>query len=533
MKYLVFFGLVFVMLLVADRSSFADSVAVVPAADTTASSVTYTPTTLDFANPDRGWYQYEQINASNPFVWDVPTLTSYRTNDNVTLLYCNFVLDSFVSSPISPDFLDTIDDNFDAVRSAGLKCILRFSYTYTASPDTSGNGEPDPPYGDADKATVLNHITQLEPLIQANSDVISVWQLGFIGIWGEWYYTDHFVDNPAIPWQVSATQHAHRLDISEAMLDVLPAERMVQVRYPEAKRQMLMDTTAITPADAFSGTTKARMGYHNDCFLASDTDYGTFIDPATDYPYVNAETTYMPMGGESCNHNPPRSDCPTATTELALFHYSYLNRGYNLDVINSWDTGGCLEDINRQLGYRFELQEGVYQDAVVPGSALSIELDLQNVGYAAPFNPRDVQFVLSGAGGTFTADLPDDARLWLADGSTVTLDYDLIVPTCVSDGDYALSLAIADPDLADPAYAIRTANDNTTWSNGQNDLAHTVTVDSNAIPTPGGSISFDSPTCIPTAVSLSETAVSASTNWVILSVAIMVLLGLTHRVMRD
>ena len=33
---------------------------------------------------------------------------------------------------------------------------------------------------------------QLKPVLQKNEDVIFVLQAGFVGAWGEWYYTTHF-----------------------------------------------------------------------------------------------------------------------------------------------------------------------------------------------------------------------------------------------------------------------------------------------------------------------------------------------------
>ena len=48
------------------------------------------------------------------------------------------------------------------------------------------------------------------------------------------------------------------------------------------------------------------LGHHNDCFLASSTDYGTYDDVGKEYPYLEQDTKYVPMGGETCTKNPPR-----------------------------------------------------------------------------------------------------------------------------------------------------------------------------------------------------------------------------------
>ena len=91
----------------------------------------------------------------------------------------------------------------------------------------------DKPYGDAPRDRVLAHIAQLKPVLQANADVIATVQVGFVGAWGEWYYTDHFGDQD----NVGATQIADRKAVVEALLGSLPATRTVQVRTPTWKKR--------------------------------------------------------------------------------------------------------------------------------------------------------------------------------------------------------------------------------------------------------------------------------------------------------
>ncbi|MCB0064582.1 MAG: DUF4832 domain-containing protein [Caldilineaceae bacterium] len=313
--------------------------------------------------------------------------------------------------------------------------------------------------------------------------MIALMQAGFIGVWGEWYYTDHFVDDPSTPWIVSSARHADRLEVLEKILTILPPSRMTQVRYPHGKQAMLNTTTPLSTAQAYSNSTAARTGSHNDCFLASDTDYGTFRDGQieTDKTYLAAETQFLPMGGESCNPNPPRSQCPTATTELARFHYSFFNREYHPTVYNSWVTGGCIGNIQRQLGYRLVLTEGTYSNLVQAGGPLDFHLVLQNGGYAAPFNPRPVKLILRNqqSGTIYTIPLAVDPRRWWAE-STITLDETPGLPTEIPAGDYDLLLHLPAPEAsiqARPEYAMRLANSGL-WESetGYNRLNHTVTI---------------------------------------------------------
>lgn len=451
-------------------------------------TVTYTPSSATFPNPERGFYHYIETRASNPTDYDLGLLETYRSSENITLLYCINYLDSFVNSPISQDFLDHLQDNFNTVRAAGLKCILRFAYT-----DNLPANE-QPPFGDATQAQILAHIDQLEPVIQANADVIAVLQAGFIGVWGEWYYTDHFVDDPTTPWVISPAQHANRLEVLQRLLDMMPSVHQVQIRYPHGKQAMFDTSTPISAADAFSGSDLARVGHHNDCFLASDTDFGTYRDGsiAADKAYVAAETLYVPQGGETCNLNPPRSLCETAVSELSQLHWSYLNTDYHPDVLASWESGGCLGEIEQRLGYRFRLVEGQYSDIVRSGEPVSGQIIIHNDGFAAPYKPYRVELTFQHQQSGFSRTVfltSEDPRLWLP-GSDHTLTFSTTLNNAPL-GDYRLSLRLRDVASSVPQGTIRFANEGV-WDgvNGRNDLLHTVTlVDSSATDTPTPSIS--------------------------------------------
>ncbi|MEU6716417.1 DUF4832 domain-containing protein [Nonomuraea sp. NPDC046802] len=420
-------------------------------------SVTYTPTTDTFANPDRGLYHHTGDCDKNDF--NLATLRDYRANQNISLVMCVFYLAEYRTAPLGQAALDQLQQQFDTVRAAGLKMILRFAYT--ASTDGA----------DAPKDRVLAHLDQLAPYLRNNSDVIHVMQAGFIGAWGEWYYTQNF-GNAGV---VSAADWANRKAVTDKLLGVLPSSRMVQLRTPAIKRTMY-GTAALTPSQAHNGSAVARLGHHNDCFLASPDDYGTYTDPAVEYPYLSAETAYLAMGGETCNPNPPRSGCPTALDELSRFHWTYLNTDYHTGVLNSWNTGGCLADVGRRLGYRLTLQNGTYPATAVRGGPLPITVNLRNDGWAAPVNPRGLELVLRSSSATYRLPLTGDPRKWLP--GTTTLSQTVTLPATMAPGSYTLLLSLPDPQLGSrPEYAIRLANTGT-WESatGLNNLLHTVTV---------------------------------------------------------
>jgi hypothetical protein len=425
-------------------------------------SVSYTASTATIANPERGFYH--PLDCSSAAL-NQSTLQGYRTSQNDTLVHCYFNLSGYVSSAIGQSALDMFQNNMNIIRNAGLKTVLRFTYNMS-------DNAVDP------TQTQLNaHLDQLAPYLEKNKDVIAVVQAGFIGSWGEWANSQHFGAMP----NLSTQNWTDRQSFTTKLLQTVPAERMVQLRMPIFKQRMTGSTTPLASSEAFTGSAKARLGHHNDCFLASSTDYGTYTDASTEYPYLAADTAYTPMGGETCNYAPPRSDCPTALSEMAKFHWSYLNMGYNQTVLNAWQSQGCYSQVQQKLGYRFVLQNGAYSSSAKPGGAFQVNLTLQNQGWAAPYNSRDVELVLrnTATGALYRFKLNTDPRLWLP-GQNVTVSQTLTLPADMVKGNYAVLLNLPDPMTslrARPEYAIQLANANT-WeaSTGFNNLNFTTSI---------------------------------------------------------
>ncbi|MEU8224126.1 DUF4832 domain-containing protein [Kribbella sp. NPDC048915] len=443
-----------------------------------ASTRTYSASAEVIANPERGFYHHTETHyradGTGYVPLDLTTLRNYRTQENITQILRVFYLEKFASRDVlDKQYLDLVRADFATARAAGVKVILRFAYALP------GVGWPPPtPYGDAPVDRVVKHIQQLTPILRANADVIEVMQTGFIGLWGEGYYTDHFSD-PQDPSQVSDQNWADRKAVTDALLKALPKDRMIQVRTPYMKQRQYGVPTgtegALTDEQAYDGSDLARIGHHNDCFLASDDDFGTYLsDPIQlDKDFVAQDTNYLPFGGETCAVNPPRSEWDAAATEMAMLHMSYLNTDYNKDVLGSWGTE--IETAKQKLGYRFALTQGTFTDRARPRGQVTVDLEIRNDGWAAPYNPRGVQLVFQGDKRTYKVDVPADPRHWAA-GTTTNLSWK--VPAPPIPGEYKLLLNLPDPRLSTrPEYSIRLANDGT-WqpTTGYNDLGQTVTV---------------------------------------------------------
>lgn len=418
-------------------------------------------------NPERGFYAHHQsTNAAT--LLNKETLIRHREEEGISLILMLYYLPDFMEGPISEEALSNMETNFNTMREAGVKCVLRFAYRWSQNTH---------PY-DPEVAIVEEHIRNITPVIRSGSDVIAVVQTGFVGVWGEWYYTDNF----GFP----TPDFDKRNKVVDGLLNALPDRRMIQLRTPKLKYGIcdITYTDPLSPELAFSGEKIARIGHHNDCFLASSTDYGTYGNIANDKAFLAEETRYLPMGGETCNPS-SYSECSNALEEMERFHWSYLNSGYHQTVLNDWRVNGCMDEVKKRLGYRFVLKTGVFTERVAPGHCFSIQLDIENEGFAAPFNPRDVEIILRKT--DWSADywvrLPDNPQFWLP-GETQSIAHEIHLPADLPEGEYKVYLNLPDPepDLFDrPEYAIRTAN-NGTWNSemGYNYLQHVLTVDAQA-----------------------------------------------------
>lgn len=410
-----------------------------------------------FCNPERGFVtqRSSSLNA---------TLIKNLRLNNITVVQKLYKIPSdFRLDSLSQNYLNTIENDFNETRKGGGKLVVRFSYT------DQQNGQDSP------LDIVLTHINQLKPLFEKYADIIAYIEAGFIGAWGEWYYSTNGLNNTD-----------DRRTVLFALLDALPQKRAVVVRTPDYKRKIFQDITPISDEEAFSGTKKARTGAHNDCFLASETDYGTYVsnDIEGDKDYLNQDNRFVPQGGETCTPS-AYSDCFHAMQDLTRLHWSILNRDYNQTVLSSWESDGCMEDVKRRLGYRFQLQKSVLNDSIAPGGTFNLQFDLFNEGFASPYNPRNLEIVLrdTSTKETWRVVTSEDPRWW-ASGDTVSVNIKAGINFEIPQGQYEVFMHLADPEekLHDRSeYAVRLANVGL-WedSTGFNRLNHIVTIDNNA-----------------------------------------------------
>lgn len=410
---------------------------------------TFTASTAEIANPERGFYTWANENF---LLWTQAEANS-QFAAGYRVVYAPVRLDAHINANSLPASVMTdLAAKFAIARTAGLKVVPRFLYNYPENETEYQNVK------DATLTRILAHLENLRTVISQNSDVIAFLQAGFIGAWGEWHTSSNNNEQPG-----------PRTQIRDKLLSVLPAERFLQVRYP----LFLREWQSTVPGWR-DGSAASRIGLHNDCFLASPTDVGTYDENATtrtaEKNYIDALSDVAPFGGETCDPaddpNPVKRDtCNDILTEGRKYNLTYLNDGYFLHFINKWTQDQCMPEIKRSMGYRFELGTLRHNAAVAAGQSSNLYMTVSNKGWARAFNPRQVQVLLKHktTGNVVKIALPMsavDPRTWLPNAmSTVSTAF--TIPSGTPTGAYDVLIALPDGAASlssDVRYSVRPAN---------------------------------------------------------------------------
>jgi hypothetical protein len=423
-------------------------------------SLTYQEDATNFPNPERGYFVV-QLNKSN--------LQSAR-NKGITLVRKYYRLDPYVNSDILPaSVFDEIKRDAELLRQVGVKVIPRFIYNFGAC-----TGAP--------LTRISAHIDQLGPVLRANSDVIAFIEAGFIGRWGEWHFSECADNNP-----YRLNEPLARNTVLNKLIAAVP-DRMVALRYNFNKREILGETP-LGPDLAFTNTNAARVGAHNDCFVAGTDDMGTYQgSQSTEWQksWLSQDNRFVPQGGETCATS-QFSGCASSLADFKRMHWDAINSEFQGSVIKGWESGGCNEEVKKSLGYRLKLTSAQLPDGVRPGSPFTGTIRLVNVGWGKIFNYRGCELVFRNTQTkkTFSVSLDSDPRKWSTAWSEAAVNVSAMIPSGTPEGEYNVYLSL--PDTAsrlhgNPAFSIRLANTGV-WedSTGYNSLQHKVLI-STSIP---------------------------------------------------
>ena len=440
-----------------------------------ASVVTYTAdNTTVFKNPERGFTEElsSVVSVSSPNVVKGEIDENWGAEYKMCLVKVLYNFKQYKSADLPEAVLDGFDEDMQELRKYGLKCVLRFAYT-----------EKESDKNDATPEWVKRHLEQLKPHLAANADVVYALEAGFVGVWGEWYYTNNYGNK-------SQHMNENRRKVIQYLYDNVPEEWFILFRYPLLKIEYFGDEIPMTEAEAFTGTMRARWGCHNDAFLNSygnDGTYGRDDDEMDDDPalraYIAQESLYVPNGGETNveSNSLAKKVYADAPAEMSTYHWSFCGSSYAEAVTDRWRSSGLFDTLNIHMGYRYNLLDAQFSDEAAPGGKMNVMIRLRNVGYAPLYNARPVYVVLKGVQNTeYRILIESDPRRWLPNGEVSVINEQVDIPSNLPEGTYHLYLWLPDRHASiqdDPRYAVRLANEDV-WDGetGYNDLKTTVTI---------------------------------------------------------
>ncbi len=403
-----------------------------------AGTVSFSPSGQDFPNPERGFWYF----IADDFADMAQEDANWVRDQGARVGYAMVLLKDYRNRPLPPQFLARLERSFGMARRAGIKLILRFAYNYYDFPDGDYEQAEDAPL-----EIVLAHISQLGPLINQNADLIALWQVGFIGAWGEGHSSSNGLDQPARARQ-----------IADAVRDVAPDNVFLAWRYP-----------ANLMAWATENNPMPRLGLHNDCFLSSQTDVGTYSENRkarrAERRFVANRSATTPFTAETCDatRSGARTSCAAILSEGAKFHLSLLNRAYDQRFHEGWARQGCFDQVARSLGYRLELVSAQAPDTITTQATIQAEISIRNTGWARLHRPRPLLLIARHKGSNTEYRFEGGSLGAVEPGRMARFSFALQLPGNAPRGRYDLFVAAPDPSprLADdPAFAIRFANEN-------------------------------------------------------------------------
>jgi hypothetical protein len=411
---------------------------------------------IDVPNPERGFYRWAALDMDTlttpaaVAVFEADAQAGY--NSGYRILYARIRLDAWRGvSQLPTSMLDAVRAGFGAARRSGIKLIPRFVYNDGPLPGESlGLDAPLP--------VVLAHLGQLkkQKVLDANADAIAFLQAGFIGAWGEWHSSSNQLD-----------ELAPMTKIRDALFAALPADQFVQFRNPHH-----LIAFYPSPPTAQTSGNQARTGFHNDCFLSSDTDVGSYSsDPALreqQRAHMAAIGKIAPFGAETCWPPEPaqaRMTCADIEAEGKQFALTYLNEMFYQPFMDGWRAEGCFDRVKASMGYRLRLKDASYPGSAARGRSFVLRFTVDNAGWARVYKPHGVRLVLRGRESGFVASATMkglDARRWIPGDATPPAyaeSASLKLPKQAPPGIYDVCLGLPDTRLPqDARFAIRPAN---------------------------------------------------------------------------
>lgn len=419
----------------------------------------------NIANPDRGFYMpADDYYAANK----EPNLKRFTEEDAKTwlawgfecaerekgsLIYLGILLDPVEG--LTETDVHNIETILDCIKANGYKAIVRAVY------DKDGVQDCEP-----EMEVIYEHIEKLCTLFNKKTDAISVVQCGIIGPWGEMHSSRY------LPISNNELDPTYLKLIVNKYTELLDRKLQFAVRRPSFYRAVFDTNDPIVSTNAYNGENNTRVAIHNDGYLSSATDYGTYEEDEIEFEkqFQDQHNRYTIFGGEAILGEEPydSSDGDFSIDYMQLTHASYLNWAFNQDLHAYWRESDCLDNTSQayanaydyiaaHLGYRFLLKESAFQLSGTDNDILKMKLKIENTGFANMVNLHDVKILLRSGDTVLTVDSNLNPRLWDT-GKVTEVEDELKLPDKCAVGVWSVYLKIPDTTGYD-ASSVRFANE--------------------------------------------------------------------------
>ncbi len=410
----------------------------------TDAGISYTESTETIDNPGAGYTSPIWLSASPE---DTPI---FNPTGNLVLLLVDLGAYSSGSNGVTAEdgtytkgvdydldegFFTNLRATLDNCRRNGCIVALRFRY------DDVGKLDPEPSSFDQ----VVKHLEQIrnDGLLEDYQDIIAFVESGVVGSWGE-------------HWGGKYCSFEDKAKVLDLLLDIVPAPIPVTVRTPPTFTTWAgiteEDLETYTPEP---GSDAARVCLYNDGYMGSDSDLGTYHNRERDTGWVGRQALTSYFGGEFSGNLEFTQQYETylpqnAIPEMYKTHLSYINsniyqlykdytfgEAYDVEgVDNSAYYGETVYKFMRDhIGYRFVVRDCDLHRQAAQGGVLSIEMDIENTGFANPIMEQKAEILLEKDGNYIRTEVDVNTREWYS-CTTVSPTFDLQLPSGLETGEW-------------------------------------------------------------------------------------------------
>ena len=359
--------------------------------------------TEELRNPARGWYEIYTFRAEDGIH---PQELRWSLREGETLALVLIDLRAYREKALDKEALENIRNILSFFMQHRRDVILRPAY------DTEGKGrEREPEEFD----TVLLHIRQIGAVLQQMDHSVCVFQGLLVGSWGEMHDSRYL-----------SPEHLRKL--YDTLKPCLGSEIYLAVRTPAMWR-------ILTDEERFLRGDFGKTAVFDDGILGSMTHLGTFgtmtreaagweqaWSRKEELEFLGHITGDAPCGGEVVSGaDGSQESAEFAVNELRTMHLTYLNCAHDRKVLDDWKQiqlkvdgvwkGHSLYDyIGGHLGYRLIVRSVEMKKYLSGKWELELELEIENTGFAAPFQEMELFLVVEAEDGTQEVPVEFDVR---------------------------------------------------------------------------------------------------------------------------